>query len=458
MIFCGVLSEFSQAQPFTLQPGAFPVQSFSDIKWCDFDHDGDLDYLIFQRIGTFPAISIKVFENLGKSVFSEVASIPSAEGGSSVSWLDFDNDGDMDILHVSGGNVANGVEIFRNNGAKVFSKITDSFIDEYDGNNAVGDLNNDGYPDILYNGHITNKTYIYLNNKNSTFTRLVNHPIIGLCYGSFDLADFDGNGYPDILISGTAYLEMNDYTRVYKNNGNNTFSEIAFRFTGVSNGAGMRGTCCRWVDYDRDGDQDVILVGNEFIYLYRNIGNSSFEKKDSISVPNLDEGSVSLGDYDGDGDPDILVSGRRSISTSTYKTSKVFKNNGGGHFVEEPNISLSDQVYGITQWVDYDGDGDLDIVLNGLLYRNDRLMNSINNQVSGGNIKLYPNPAHDFLFLGGGPKRCEITISDITGKAYPVISTKHGQTKINIAHLGKGLYVAQINDGTGIRTEKFVKN
>lgn len=445
----------SYSQTFSLQLGVFPSYSISDIEWADYDDDGDLDYLIYCYTGA-PDYSyyIKVYDNDGNENFSEVASILSPYGGNSISWIDINNDKNLDILHVSSGlRTSNGVEIYLNNGNKVFNKISENFINEYDGNNAVGDINNDGYPDIIYQGHENNKTYIYLNNGNSSFSQLTNHTIMGLCYGSIDLSDFDGNGYKDILISGTNFLDYNAYTKVYKNNGDSSFTELAYFFTGVTNSSGIRGTPSKWVDFDKDGNIDIAIVGNEYIHLYKNNGSGSFNKLDSILVTNIKKGSIALGDYDGDGDLDILVSGE-----SNSKTSKVFKNNGGESFEEETNISLSDEVNGITNWIDYDGDGDLDIVLKGLLYRNERLENSLNDKKNTSVIKLYPNPINEHLYISGELANCEITICDLAGKVYYKTSSTGGQIKLSVSQLKNGIYLLHLSNGINQRVLKFIKN
>jgi hypothetical protein len=456
--FCIAFITFSYSQPFTIQTGFFPYALVGDIKWGDYDNDGDLDYVIYYNTGSPNYLKyIKVFDNVGNGSFSEQVSITSFYAGNSLSWCDYDKDGDLDIFHFFGGGTLSEIEVYKNNGNRSFSLISGHKLKKaYDGNNAIGDFNNDGYPDLIYNGHLsTSETFLYLNNGNATFKEVTNHSIIGLCYGSFDLRDFDGNGYLDILMSGEEYPSGKSYTKIYKNNGNGTFSEIAYTFVGVENSNGLRGTPSRWGDYDNDGDFDVVQAGNNNIYLYTNMGNGNYKESfDTISIPGFVNGSVSLGDYNNDGYLDILASGMKS---SVY-ISKVFNNDGSGKFTEATNISLSNQAGGITQWVDYDSDGDLDIVLRGLLYRNDRIISSLRSSSLAKNIKLYPNPANDMFYIQGVQANYEIIISDITGKVYNKLKSNGGQNTISITSLSKGIYFIQVNSGNYKWTDKFIKN
>jgi len=87
-------------------------------------------------------------------------------------------------------------------------------------------------------------------------------------------------------------------------------------------------------------------------------------------------GSVRWGDYDNDNDPDVLLVGYRSDLPN--RVSKVYRNDGGGTFVELDLPLLVGASDGAAEWIDYDGDQDLDIILCGYnaaaftkLYRND---------------------------------------------------------------------------------------
>ena len=74
--------------------------------------------------------------------------------------------------------------------------------------------------------------------------------------------------------------------------------------------------------------------------------------------------SVAWGDYDGDGDLDILLTG---FNSSNLPISKIYENNinVGGTFTDIINAGLEGVSFSSVAWGDYDGDGDLDILLTG---------------------------------------------------------------------------------------------
>lgn len=149
-------------------------------------------------------------------------------------------------------------------------------------------------------------------------------------------------------------------TKIYRNNGDNTFSDQ----TSIPL-AQCSGTCA-WGDYDNDGDLDFILSGrleqidHRITKIYRNDGNNTFTEQTAIPIVGLESSSVSWGDYDNDGDLDILISGWTG-SPSLEALTKIYRNNGNSSFTEQ-SIPLIG-VYGMSssKWVDYDNDGDLDI-------------------------------------------------------------------------------------------------
>ena len=97
-------------------------------------------------------------------------------------------------------------------------------------------------------------------------------------------------------------------SKIYRNNGDNTFTEqTSIALTGVSISS------VAWGDYDNDGDLDILLTGStdsgNISKIYRNNGDNTFTEQTSIALTGVDNSSVAWGDYDNDGDLDILLTG-----------------------------------------------------------------------------------------------------------------------------------------------------
>jgi hypothetical protein len=242
----------------------------------------------------------------------------------------------------------------------------------YDGSVAWGDYDNDGDLDIFLNGNYITK--IYRNEGNNTFTMQTGISLAGVRWGSIVLGDYDNDGFLDILMTGDK--GNNTYiSKIYRNEGNNTFTEQ----TGISL-TEVKNSSVAWGDYDNDGDQDILLTGfsdsGSISKIYKNNGNNSFTEQTEILLTGVEMGSVAWGDYDNDGNLDILLTGY--AGPSNY-ISKIYKNNGNNTFTEQTGISLTGVYNSSVAWGDYDNDGFLDILLTGcvssrhyvsIIYRN----------------------------------------------------------------------------------------
>ncbi len=162
---------------------------------------------------------------------------------------------------------------------------------------AISDLNGDSWPDIYVSNDFLSSDILYINNKNGTFSDRIDEHLKHTSFASMgnDVADFNNDGRPDIfvldmlpednfrrkmIIPALSYDRFNlslekgydpQYTRntLQLNNGNGTFSEIAF-LSGVSSTDWSWSAL--WADYDNDGDKDM-MVTNGF---YRDLGNLDY--------------------------------------------------------------------------------------------------------------------------------------------------------------------------------------
>jgi hypothetical protein len=310
----------------------------------------------------------KIYKNNGNNTFTEQTGI-SLTGvyNSSVAWGDYDNDGDLDILLTGCTGTKFISKIYKNNGNNTFTEQTGISLTGVGWSSvAWGDYDNDGDLDILLTGFVSYGNYIskiYKNNGNNTFTEQTGISLTGVSDSSVAWGDYDNDGDLDILLTGNTGATR--ISKIYKNNGNDTFTEQ----TGISL-TGVSSCSVAWGDYDNDGDHDILMTGYSDLKnvpvskVYRNNGNNTFTEQAEILITGVYDGSAVWGDYNNDGDLDILLAGNIGISYPIY-ISKIYKNNGDNSFTEQIGISLSGVYAGSVAWGDYDNDGNLDVLLTG---------------------------------------------------------------------------------------------
>jgi hypothetical protein len=351
------------ADPFTkvaTGPIASEVGHFSGCAWGDYDRDGDPDLFVARHHDPQNTL----YRNDG-GVFSRVTSAVE-EGGECNSgvWGDYDNDDYLDLFVVRGSqdHDVNNL-LFHNEGSGVFRKVTEGRI-VGDGGKSLSaswaDYDGDGFLDLFVANAFVEVSFLYHNNGDGTFERVLSGPIaeyIGDASAGV-WSDYDSDGDLDLFVS-----HFQPYPdRLYQNQGGGTFTEITEG--NIVNDSG-NGVGCAWGDYDGDERPDLFvcnLMQNNF--LYRNAGGGSFERVSQGSVVS-DGGSstgCAWGDYDNDGYLDLYVANEFEGDDFLYH------NNGDGTFARIlDSVVARDGGHSMgCGWADYDGDGFLDLfVANG---------------------------------------------------------------------------------------------
>ena len=409
--------------------------SHGTTDWGDFDNDGDLDLLItgYKFGGT--AIS-KIFQNLGNDTFTYYTSLLSTGlyyGASA--WGDYDNDGDLDILLTGNTGYTVVSKIFRNENGSFIEQSSISIIGVERSSVAWGDYDNDGDLDILLSGNTGYSTVskIYRNEGNNIFSEQTSINIIGTSKSSLDWGDYDNDGDLDFILMGEGPGAGGEFTRIYRNEGNNSFSaQTSIPLMDVGDGS------LDWGDYDNDGDLDILITGSSISgrvsIIYRNEGSNIFALQSSIyltGVSNSMSKNVTWGDYDNDGDLDILLTGLSDFG----RVSKIYRNNSDNTFTEMTSIDLLDVYDSSVAWGDYDNDGDLDIILTGSSLTN--LRNTIvykNNSTVVNNLPSVPSNLDFFEDSAGVTLSWDKSLDNETpqdGLKYNiVIGTTHGAVDI----------------------------
>lgn len=292
--------------------------------------------------------------------------------GGGVGLLDYDNDGLLDIFLVNGGKLADPVKsppdfarhdpvfwnrLYRQNRDGSFTDVTAAAGLSNAGNNygmgvAVGDFNNDGFPDL----YVTNygRNTLYRNNGNGTFTDVTTEARVaaGGWSASAGFFDFDNDGKLDLFV--TRYLDWdiqhnilcgtpyNAYCRpdkfgpvtnvLFHNEGNGRFRDVSVA-SGIAKSKG-KALGVAFNDYDGDGFTDIFVANDGMEqFLFHNNGNGTFDERAlECGVALSDDGKtfagmgVAFADYDNDGRPDILVT---NLALEKYA---LFHNDGGGQF------------------------------------------------------------------------------------------------------------------------------
>lgn len=378
--------------------------------------------------------------------------------GSGLAWIDYDNDGFVDLYFVNGAPGAANA-LYHNNKDGTFTDVTGPAGVAADGNRsyktgvAVGDFDGDGYLDLYVTAFGPN--ILYKNNGNGTFTDVT--AAAGVAGGpaewstSTGFFDFDHDGdldlyvvnYLDYRLADNPYcgLRKEGYRmycnptifdgvadRLFRNDGNGKFTDVS-RAAGIANPAG-KGLGVTFCDYDRDGDTDI-YVANDLVrnFLYRNNGDGTFLDVaygagvgfDANGKPQAGMG-VDCGDIDGNGYPDLFV------TNFSEELNALYKNRGGGIFEDASTATgLSSGFLPLgfgTKMFDFDNDGDLDIyITNGHVIDNVSLYRSALTYAQ--KDILYEN-------VGSG-------FRDVTTQSGPALQ---------VARVGRGLAVADFdNDG-----------
>jgi ASPIC and UnbV/FG-GAP-like repeat/Bacterial Ig domain/Domain of unknown function DUF11 len=324
--------------------------------WVDFNGDGWEDLFVSDKATESASY---LFKNLSGASFEAVdASIFSTSTSNVGSlWGDYDNDGDNDVIMINDGYVAS--KLYKNNGNESFTEMTNTGLNpspQFMHGASWVDYDNDGYLDVFFSNYHPDRFHeLYHNNTDGTFTKIEDTPMAAQSYRSLGpvWCDYDNDGFQDLFIPNGD----NQNNSLFHNSGDGTFTAIT-EGPVVHDGGQSVGAC--WGDYDRDGDMDLFVANasNQDNFLYANNGNGTFTKitNSIITAQAGHSHGCSWVDIDNDADLDLYV-------TNDQGNKFLYINDGTGAFfrkMNEPIVEDFGSAFG-QSWCDFDHDGDLDL-------------------------------------------------------------------------------------------------
>jgi hypothetical protein len=421
----------------------------------DFDRDGFLDLMVSaQGLES----QLRYFRSDGDGTFTQLteeAGLTGLFGGLNLTHTDYNNDGYADVLVLRGGWLGSEgrypVSLLRNDGNNTFTDVTEAagLLRLHPTQTAVWlDYDNDGWIDLFLGseseGDVVSPCALFRNQGNGTFTDVAAESdvaVIGYVKAVVS-ADYNNDGRPDLYVS-----RRDGANHLFRNDGPVSppadAGRSGWKFTDVAKAAGVtepfRSFSAWFFDYDNDGWTDLFVNGyyiqdvgdvaadvlglphgGERARLYRNRGDGTFADitREAGVYQLLHTMGCNFGDLDNDGWLDFYV-GTGDPEFATLIPSRMFRNDGGRRFQDVTTSGGFGQLqkgHGIA-FGDLDNDGDQDIysVVGGAI-----VTDNYHNQ-------LFANPGHGNRWIKLELEGAKTNRAAVGARARIMVRTPAGQ-------------------------------
>ena len=356
---------------FEKKDNPFIELSKSSISWGDYDRDGDMDLAIMGQSNSVGAVTA-IYENKDGSFVDTNQNFTNVYDGD-ISWVDLNKDGWLDLV-VSGFNQTAKTSIYINKEGQTFETSTTDWgiPNAYRSVMSWGDLDNDGDIDLAMSGlldsgdNFFHTGYLRVDGEERFIPTLIGY--FSAINGDHAIADFDQDSDNDIIFSGEYGNEIRSQIKL-----NSFISPNDPKYENLP------------LKYSRDNEENIpVALTNSSIETYFNqtskelsyilMGRDSndelqvvvrsvggLDRKSNTPAVALENGDIAVGDINNDGFNDFLFTGEDSNGSAV---TKLFYTNASKIFESDFNfVGLREST---AEFVDYDSDGDLDIFITGL--------------------------------------------------------------------------------------------
>ena len=408
-------------EDITVQAGVSDTKGWSTgVSMVDINHDGWLDIYVCKS-GSLQNDKLrenKLYINQKNNTFRDEASkygLNNRGFSTQAYFLDYDKDGDLDMYLVNHrADFRNNAHIDLENQKRIVPEFTDHLF-QNNGNfftdvtlqsgisnkawglsAAIGDFNQDGWPDVYVANDFLEPDFLYINNHDGTFTNRIDALLKHISTNSMgcDFADINNDFLPDLMVlemapadrarskqnmpsmdvqafnlmvnSGYHYQYMRNMLQLH--NANNTYSDIG-QLAGVTNTDWSWSTLI--ADFDNDGYNDIFVSNG----IKKDLANSDFRERMKNNIRNHKKVSLSEAI---DMMPSSKIANYMFLNNKDFTFKDVSKDFG---FAKKINSNG-------TAYADFDNDGDLDLVMNNqgevaTIYQNNTQRNYVKISLKG---------------------------------------------------------------------------